>query len=61
MVSALPEAEQDAIASEILAAMADEEAWKRKFAEKRDVVRRLAQEAFEEDKRGQTLLLDDLI
>lgn len=60
-VSALPEDEQDAIAAEILSSMADEEAWKRKFAEKRDVIRRLAQEALNEDEQGRTLPLDDLI
>jgi hypothetical protein len=34
-VVALPPDEQDAIASQILASLADEEAWKRRFAEKR--------------------------
>jgi len=41
----LPQAEQDAIASQILASLADEEAWRRRFAEKRDIIRRLAREA----------------
>lgn len=36
-VGTLPENEQDAIASQILASLADEEAWKARFAEKRDV------------------------
>src|SRR5271157_37530 len=39
-VVALPRDEQDAIASQILASLADEDAWKRRFAEKRDVIRR---------------------
>ena len=60
-VGALPQDEQDAIASQILASLADEEAWKKRFAEKRDVIRRLAREALEEDARGETRLLDDLI
>jgi len=60
-VSALPEDEQDAIASEILSSMADEEAWKRKFAEKRDVIRRMAQEALNEDDQGKTLPLGGLL
>ena len=60
-VSALPPDEQDAIASQILASLADEEAWKRCFAEKRDVIRRMAREALHEDERGDTLPLDDLI
>lgn len=60
-VGALPPDEQDAIASQILADLADEEAWKKRFAEKRDVIRRMAQEALEEDARGETLDLDDLL
>ena len=48
-VGVLPQAEQDAIASQILASLADEEAWRRRFAEKRDIIRRLAREALEED------------
>jgi len=54
-VAVLPKDEQDAIASEILASLADEEAWKKRIAEKRDVIRRLAQEALDEDERGETL------
>ena len=53
--------EQDAIASQILASLADEDAWKSRFAEKRDVIHRMAREALEEDKRGETLPLDDLL
>ena len=60
-VVALPQNEQDAIASEILASLADEEAWKRRFAEKRHVIRRMAREAIKEDERGETLPLDDLL
>ena len=57
----MPPDEQDAIASQILASLADEEAWKRCFAEKRDVIRRMAREALHEDERGDTLPLDDLL
>ena len=53
-VGVLPQAEQDAIASQILASLADEEAWRRRFAEKRDIIRRLAREALDEDARGET-------
>jgi len=60
-VSALPPDEQDAIASQTLASLADEEGWKQRFAEKRDVIRRLAREALQEDERGETLPLDDLL
>ena len=59
-VGALPDDEQDAIAFQILATLADENAWKKAFAEKRDVLRRMAREALEEDVRGGTLPLDDL-
>ncbi|HSP68141.1 MAG TPA: hypothetical protein VLN48_10465 [Bryobacteraceae bacterium] len=60
-VSTLPPDQQDAIASQILASIADEEAWKKRFEEKRDVVRRLASEALEQDDRGETVTLDDLL
>ena len=40
-VVALPPDEQDAIATQILASLADEEAWKKRFVEKRDVIRRI--------------------
>ena len=60
-VVALPADEQDSIAAQILESLADEEAWKRRFAGKRDLLRRLAQEALEEDARGETHSLDDLI
>ena len=60
-VVALPPDEQDAIASQILASLADEEAWKKRFIEKRDVIRRMAQEAIEADERGETAPLDDLL
>ena len=60
-VGALSPQEQDAIASQILASLADEEGWKRRFAEKREVIRRMAREALDEDDRGVTLPLDDLL
>ena len=48
--------------SELLeASLADEDAWKKRFAEKRDVIRRMAREALEEDNRGETRPLDDLL
>ncbi len=59
--TALPPEEQDAIAAQILAALADAEAWKRRFAEKREVIRRMAREAIQEDERGETLPLTDLL
>lgn len=60
-IGTLPEDEQDAIASQILASLADEEAWKMRFAQKRDVIRRMALEALEEDAKGETLPLSDLL
>lgn len=60
-VVALPPDEQDAIASQILASLADEAAWKERFTEKRDLIRRMAQEALEQDERGEMLPLNDLL
>ena len=60
-VAALPQDEQDAIASQILESIADEGAWKARFAEKREVLRRMAKEALEEDEKGETLRLDHLL
>ena len=60
-ISALPPDEQDAIASQILTSLADEEAWKKRFVEKRDVIRRMAREALREDEKGETLPLADLL
>ena len=47
--------------SQILASLADEDAWKKRFAEKRDVIGRMAREALGEDERGEILPLDDLL
>jgi hypothetical protein len=60
-VGRLPADEQDSIAAQILDSLADDEAWKRQFADKNGVLRRLAKEALEEDARGETCSLDDLI
>ncbi len=60
-VGALPPDEQDAIASQILASLADEEAWKKRFAEKREMIRGMARQAIEEDASGETLPLADLL
>jgi hypothetical protein len=59
-VIALPQDEQDAIASQILASLADEDAWRKRFAEKREVIRRMAREALEEDEKGETIPLAGL-
>jgi hypothetical protein len=49
------------MAAQILASLEDEAAWRRRFAEKRDVIRGMAREAIEEDERCETLPLDDLL
>jgi hypothetical protein len=48
-------------ASQILASLADEEAGKGRFAEKREVIRRMAREALRDDEVGETMSLDDLL
>jgi len=60
-VVALPPDEQEAIASQILDSLADEEAWKKRFDAKPEVLRRMAQEANDEDDRGETRPLDDML
>lgn len=59
-VSKLPQDEQDAIASQILAELDDEAAWAKQFDATRAKLDRLADEALEEDRRGETQPLDDL-
>jgi hypothetical protein len=51
-VESLSRKEQDAIASQIKEALDDEEAWTRSFREKPAVLRTLAREAPEENRRG---------
>jgi hypothetical protein len=60
-VVALPEDEQDAIASQILLTLADDDQWTKRFGAKREVIHRMAREALEEDERGETIPLDDLL
>jgi hypothetical protein len=43
------------MAPSLLTTLADEAAWKKRFIEKRDVIRRMAREAIEEDDKGETL------
>lgn len=59
-IGALPEDEQDAIASQILDSLADAQAWKERFAAKRERLRELARQALEEDDRGETRPFDEL-
>ena len=60
-VAALPAEEQDAIASQILASLADEGRLEQALRRKRGVIRRMAREALAEDDRGETLPLNDLL
>lgn len=53
-VESLSRDEQDAIASQILETLDDEEAWARSFRERPEKLRALASEALEERRRGET-------
>ena len=60
-VDSLSSDEQDAIASQILETLDDEEAWARRFRDKPATLQSLAREALEEHRRGETRPLDELI
>jgi len=60
-VSTLPQDEQDAIASQILAELEDEAAWGARLVRQGGKPRRLADEALAEHHRGETRPLDDLV
>jgi hypothetical protein len=53
-VESLSQEEQDAIASQIMETLDDEEAWGRNFREKPALLRSLAREALGEHRRGET-------
>ncbi len=60
-IEALSQQEQDAVASQILETLDDEEAWARSFRENPEKLRALAKEAIEEHRRGETLPLDEIL
>lgn len=60
-VEALPKEEQDAIAAQILETLDDEAAWMRRFHDKQGVLRRMANEAVNEHRRGESRPLDELL
>jgi len=60
-VESLSPEEQDAIASQIIETLDDEEAWSRSFRKNPTVLQGLAREAIEEHHRGETRPLDELI
>lgn len=57
-VKTLPDAEQDAIAAIILEELKDEARWEEAFAKSQDALAKLAAEAMEEDRKGETEELD---
>jgi hypothetical protein len=60
-VAALPREEQDAIASQIIDTLDDESAWKETLARSPEKLRRLAENALQEHRRGETKPLDELL
>jgi CRISPR/Cas system-associated protein Csm6 len=59
-LSKLSPARQDELAAWLLAEMEDEARWDKSFAESQDALERLANEALEEHKRGETRPLEEL-
>ena len=53
-VESLSREEQDAIASQIMETLDDDEAWARSVRERQALLRSLAREALEEHRRGET-------
>jgi hypothetical protein len=60
-VESLSREEQDAIASQIMEALDDEEAWARSFRENPAALRAMARDAMDEHRRGETRPLNELI
>jgi hypothetical protein len=60
-VESLSREEQDAIASQIMETLDDEEAWAHSFRERPTLLRSMAREAIEEHRRGETRPLHELI
>jgi len=58
-MEALSDEEQNAIATQILESLDDEETWARTLRERPDLLRSLAREAVEEHRRGDTRPLDE--
>jgi hypothetical protein len=54
----LPDAEQNVIAAIILEELEDEAHWKKAFSTSQDALAKLAAEAMEEDRKGETKELD---
>jgi hypothetical protein len=60
-IESLSQEEQDAIASQILESLDDEEAWARSFRERPALLQSMANEALQQHRRGETRPLDELI
>jgi DnaJ-domain-containing protein 1 len=60
-VGKLSEDEQNAIASQILEALEDEEVWDKMLRKNPAKLRKLAAEALEEHRRGKTRPLDEVL
>ena len=60
-VATLPRDEQDAIASQILDTLEDENIWKEKLGRSQKKLRELAQEARREYEGGKTRPIDDIL
>ena len=59
-LSKLSPERQDELAAWLLAEMEDEARWDKSFAESQDALEKLANEALEEHKRGETRPLEEL-
>ena len=59
--SALPDEQQEALAAIVLEEIAAEKQWQEAFARSQDVLAKMAEEALEEDRRGETEDLDKLL
>ncbi len=59
-LSKLPPDQQDELAPWLLAEMEDEARWDKSFAESQDALAKLADEALEEHRRGETRPLEEL-
>ncbi len=59
-LSKLSPERQDELAAWLLAEMADEARWDKSFAESQDALAKLAEEALEEHRRGETRPLEEL-
>jgi hypothetical protein len=60
-VASLPPDDQDAIAAQILDTLEDRENWRQINATRLSAIRRMEQEAVEEDDRGLTRPMDELL